>query len=81
MTQVPFNNQRKIVWNGNVSDNWHHAGNWDCGIPTANDDVTIPEMSPICRIHQSMTADCKTLNVKNTSSLVTERSATLTIHN
>lgn len=81
VTQVAFNNHRKIVWNGNVSDNWHHVGNWDCGIPTANDDVTIPELSPICKIHYNMAAECKSLKVHNQASLVTERNATLTIHN
>ena len=30
------------IWNGNIDNNWHDAGNWDSGIPGSSTDVTIP---------------------------------------
>ena len=33
-------------WNGSVSNSWHNAANWSCGIPTSSTDVIIGGNSP-----------------------------------
>ena len=33
-------------WNGSVSNSWHNAANWSCGIPTSSTDVVIGGNSP-----------------------------------
>jgi aminopeptidase N len=81
VTQVAFNNQRHIVWTGAQDNNWHNAANWDCGIPTALDDVTITDGTNACIIYNGSTADCKSLKVENSGSLTTQPHATLNIHN
>ena len=81
VSQVAFNNHKVIVWAGTVDDNWHNAGNWDCGVPTANDDVVIPSSAPNCRIYSRAIANCRKLKVANASSLITESKAVLNIHN
>ena len=81
ITEVPFDNQRHIVWEGGEDDDWHNPDNWDCGVPTALDDVTIPSGSPVCVIKSGNVAECRELHVKNTALLVTQPGATLNIHN
>ncbi|MBK8545986.1 MAG: M1 family metallopeptidase [Saprospiraceae bacterium] len=81
ITEVPFNNRRHIIWQGDVNDDWHNAANWDCGIPTSLDDVTIPAGMPVCVIKTGATANCRKLTVKNAASLVTQPGAILNINN
>lgn len=33
---------KTTTWTGGVNSNWDNAGNWDNGVPAANDDVIIP---------------------------------------
>lgn len=80
ITEVPFDNHRQIVWNGNIDNNWHNAANWDCGIPTSMDDVTIPEGLRDCIIYSGQTAHCRKLNIVNAGSLITQKDASLIIH-
>jgi hypothetical protein len=42
------------TWTGNSSDNWGTAANWTQGVPTANDDAIIPDVSrdPVVRNRQ-----------------------------
>jgi len=80
ITEVPFDNHRHIIWNGNVDNNWHNGANWDCGVPTAADDATIPAGMRECIIYQSQTANCRKLHVTNTGSLTTQNKAFLIIH-
>jgi aminopeptidase N len=80
VTEVPFDNHRHIIWNGNIDHNWHNGANWDCGVPTALDDVTIPEGMRACIIYEGQTANCRKLNVTNTGSLTTQTNAFLIIH-
>lgn len=82
VNMIPFDvNQRNVVWTGADDNNWFNANNWDCGVPTALDKVTIPEGLPTCIIPTGSTANCKTLNLKSDVSLIIERYATLNVNN
>lgn len=81
INEIPFNsNQRHITWTGASDNNWFNAGNWDCGIPTATDKVTIPDGLPECIIPTGLTAHCRQLKVQSDASLNIEKDATLQIH-
>jgi aminopeptidase N len=80
ITEVPFNNQRHIIWKGTVNDDWHNAANWDCGVPTANDDVTIPDNGHPCTVKSNTIADCRKLIIKDAAVFKTESGAVLNIH-
>jgi aminopeptidase N len=81
VNEIPFNSaQRNIVWTGSVNNDWFNPDNWDCGVPTAADKVTIPPSLPECIIYSGLTAHCRQLNLQTDASLNIERYATLEIH-
>ena len=55
-------------WTGNVSNSWITAGNWSPqALPTASDDITIPQMegkSPSPAIAETDTANCNDITVQ-----------------
>lgn len=80
ITNVPFDNRpRIIIWNGSVSDDWHHAENWDCGVPTIIDEVLIPEGKPQCKVKNNMIAHCKSIHIEQNAELILEGNAILNI--
>lgn len=81
ITEIAFDNRRHIIWQGDVDNDWHNANNWDCGVPTALDDVTIPKGKPLCLIKTGTTANCRKLKVEDTSSLITQAGAILNVNN
>jgi len=60
-------------WTGNVSNSWITAGNWSPqALPTASDDITIPQMegkSPSPAIAETDTANCNDITVQAGASL------------
>lgn len=80
ISNAPFNNRpRQIVWNGSVNNDWHNAANWDCGVPTLQDEVWIPEGTPTCKILKGNTGECHKINVATSANLIIEDTATLTV--
>ncbi|MCZ2101254.1 MAG: M1 family metallopeptidase [Chitinophagales bacterium] len=80
VNQIPFNNRpRVLVWKGSVDNNWHNAANWDCTIPTLDDEVWIPEGTPTCKILPGMTGACRKLYVEDAASLILEGNAVLNV--
>lgn len=80
ISNVPFNNRpRIIIWNGSVNNNWHNAGNWDCGVPTINDKVWIPAGKPQCKVLNNMTANCKSIQLEQNAELILEGTAILNV--
>jgi len=80
ISNTPFNNRpRQIVWNGSVNNDWHNAANWDCGVPTLQDEVWIREGTPTCKILKGNTGECHKINVATTANLIIEDTATLTV--
>ena len=77
---VPFNNRpRKLIWKGSVSNDWHDAANWDCSIPTIQDEVLIPMGNPACKIFPGMAGSCKTIQIEDTAELILEGNAVLNV--
>lgn len=79
VTKVAFNKQRIIQWTGNVSNDWHTGGNWDCNIPTINDAVLIPSGTPACIVGIGMIAECKKITVDPNAELIVETTGTLKV--
>lgn len=79
VTKVAFNKQRIIQWTGNVSNDWHTGGNWDCNIPTINDAVLIPSGTPACIVGIGMIAECKKITVDPNTELIVETTGTLKV--
>ena len=70
------------TWNGNVSNDWAEAGNWNGGaVPTAGGHVTIPNRPRKPVIKDGTDAFARTVTVNKNSRLTLENGASLTIHN
>jgi hypothetical protein len=74
---VPF---KTIHWTGEVDNNWQKSSNWDCGVPTINDEVVFPAGSPDCIVHTGDIANCKSMNIeKGAGDLIIQTNATLNV--
>ena len=79
-----YSNVSKITWTGNgsptYSGDWNLPGNWNGGVPTANDDVVIPALADLpddthglpTRNLLSSPAVCKSLEIKSGSTLTVD---------
>jgi len=81
VAEIPFDNHRHIVWTGSTNNDWNEASNWDCGVPTFMDDVTIPSGTPICLVPPSTMAHCRKMIIEQHGQLRVETGAQLNIHN
>ena len=70
---------KTIHWTGEVNNYWHIAGNWDCGVPTADDEVVIPGNTPECIVYKNYNAVCKRLTIKDGAHVITLENASLDI--
>ncbi len=70
---------KTIHWTGETNNLWNTSTNWDCGIPTLNDDVIIPKNTPQCiLLHNGF---CKHLKIEKGGKLTTPTDAILHIGN
>ncbi len=77
---VPASGTR--TWTGAVSDNWMDACNWNpAAVPTANNDVTIPDVTTDPVIDSTTAAVVKSILVESNASLAIKSAASLTIDN
>lgn len=54
-----------ITWTGATgTDPWELPCNWTCRVPTLNDDVVIPSITPFPRIATGINGECRTINVQ-----------------
>lgn len=82
---LAYTNVTKIIWTGNgsptYSGDWSLPGNWNGGVPTANDDVLIPATLP----GDTNGYPTQNLNSETTpavaNSIEIENGATLTVNN
>ena len=65
------NSIKTIHWTGAVNNYWHDEGNWDCGLPTSNDEVIIPNGTPECIILKEVVGNCKNLTIEQGATLTT----------
>ncbi len=72
---------RTIHWTGGFDNDWLTASNWDCGVPTLNDDVVIPAGKPDCIISTGDVAYCKNLYIEAGGNLIIQPDATLHVEN
>ncbi len=72
---------KTIHWTGSENNYWHIEDNWDCGVPTANDDVIIPAGTPDCIVIKTNPAFCKHLFIEKGAKVITNDSAELNIGN
>lgn len=67
------------VWLGAVNDNWHVAGNWQCGaVPVSSSNVVIPNVSNKPRIYTS-NAVAQSILIAANSSLTMEGAYNLSL--
>jgi hypothetical protein len=68
----------QTTWTGSVSTAWNTAGNWTAGIPDANDDVTIPNVTndPVI---SAAGAVAKSVTVQTGGLLTIDATGTITI--
>lgn len=68
------------TWTGNLSTDWNSSGNWTAGIPTATQEVVIPDVTndPILN---TATGLAKTITIQSNGSLTIDAAGTLTINN
>ena len=72
----------QTIWDGSTDNDWSKAANWSAGVPDANDDVTIPNVTTTDPIIKSGTnAFAKTVKVNGGGKLTLENGANLTIDN
>ncbi len=72
---------KTIHWTGTTSNAWNISSNWDCGLPTINDDVVFPENGPDCIIYDNQSAACRNLWIKDSRKLTVRPGAVLQIGN
>ncbi|MCF6365126.1 MAG: T9SS type A sorting domain-containing protein [Bacteroidales bacterium] len=71
-----------INWTGAVSDDWQTTGNWDSGtIPTATDDVTIPNVTtqPIINDGTGSVALCNNITIDIGASVTIDPDGYMTV--
>ena len=69
-----------IVWDGSESSNWNVGANWSTnGVPTASDNVTIPNVATNDPIISSAPAVCNNLTISWGGSLTINASQSLTV--
>ncbi len=73
-----------ISWTGNVNTDWQNTGNWDGGsIPTATDDVIIPNGCPNYPVVDdgiSTVAQCKDMTIESSASLTVAPNGYITVN-
>jgi hypothetical protein len=58
------------LWEGDISTDWHTAGNWNDGyVPNEADDVTIPTGAPRFPVVRTNDAVCNSLTIESSASL------------
>jgi len=68
------------TWTGASSDNWNIASNWNPnGVPSATDEVDIPDVTNDPRIPSILIVNIKSLTVKNEAKLTIQGNAILNI--
>ena len=55
-----------ITWTGSSNSDWATAGNWDSGVPSSSDNVTIPEVANAPIISGSTNASVNDLTITET---------------
>jgi len=73
---VPF---KTIHWTGEYNNLWNISANWDCGVPTSDDEVIIPTGTPDCFIPDNYNANCKRLWIGKNAKVITYGTAHLNI--
>jgi len=66
---------KTIHWTGETNNLWNTSTNWDCGIPTLNDDVIIPNNTPQCILLNN--GYCNHLKIEKGAKLTTPTGAIL----
>lgn len=66
------------TWTGSTSTNWHSSGNWNNGVPSSGQDVTIPASATNYPVI-SAAAACKSLDLESGASLIISGTNTLTV--
>jgi len=66
---------KTIHWTGELNNLWNISQNWDCGIPTINDDVVIPNGTIDCILNNN--GYCNHLIIENGAKLITVNGAIL----
>jgi len=72
---------KTIHCTGAVDNYWHVEGNWDCGVPTEDDDVIIPAGTPDCIVFKTNPGYCKKLTIETGAKVITVESSELNIGN
>ena len=70
------------TWTGAISSDWNDTGNWDNGVPAADQDVLIPDVSGAKAPNPIVTsgAVCNDIVIENGGSLEIEVSGSLTVN-
>ena len=73
-----------ISWNGSVNSDWQNTSNWDGGVvPTASDDVTIPNGMPnypIINNGISSVAVCNDITIESSASVTIDPNGYMTVN-
>lgn len=67
------------LWLGSVSNDWNNADNWCGGVPTSTTDVIIPSGTAV-KPHITANAECNSLTINSSDSLIIDANVTLTVH-
>jgi hypothetical protein len=68
------------TWTGNAGNTWNNAGNWtSCGMPDANRNVVIPNVSSNHYPIIINTVHCKSINVENGATLTISQDGMLMV--
>jgi len=70
---------KTIHWTGDFNNFWNDSANWDCGLPTIDDEVVIPNNTPDCIVQKEQTGYCKKLRIKDGGKVRTLEGASLII--
>lgn len=70
---------KTIHWTGDQNNLWGVSQNWDCGIPTLNDDVIIPIGTPDCILLNFNSGICRNMKIEKGAKVITLDGADLQI--
>jgi hypothetical protein len=69
------------TWTGNVSRNWHDAGNWNNGVPDQTMDAVIPNSSSYARHPEISSGDAPCASLSNDGNLFVQNDHSLNVQN
>lgn len=75
----PCISQNSRTWTGAVNNDWTNAGNWDCGVPSAANEVIIPNGTPDVVLSSGQTGNCLTIDVQTGGVLTVAEGAVLNV--